>query len=378
MTAMPDTITMMERYLWKIDLHAVHRKVLHYAFNSDTISWVIVNRVKTIKTITKQVIMMKERFMQIVANKGRLSDEDVAVLTRWYDGNIYNTNKTRVCSILGMLQWLHDRTEDHDSLYFMPGAIDALIQEFSNRFGISQENSKELFNRYIVQKDQSRPCFIAIEGLDGSGKTVQCEKLVTHFKKLGKKVFYIDFPQYESPIGKEIGYFLSGKDHDVTADSIDPKSMCLWYATDRWNALKDVNFAKFDIVLFNRYTLSSAVYQTARYYDKVNTDFINWVFELEHVIMGLPAPDAYLFLDTPISGCSENLTQKGERSYVDGLDVYESSKSLLARSREIYHYCVDSYPSIHLISCNEAGELLPIEEIHYRIVRELNNLGLDI
>ena len=28
MTAMPDTITMMERYLWKIDLHAVHRKVL--------------------------------------------------------------------------------------------------------------------------------------------------------------------------------------------------------------------------------------------------------------------------------------------------------------------------------------------------------------
>ena len=82
--------------------------------------------------------------------------------------------------------------------------------------------------------------------------------------------------------------------------------------------------------------------------------------------------------NAPISGCSENLTQKGERSYVDGLDVYESSKSLLARSREIYHYCVESYPSIHLISCNEAGELLPIEEIHYRIVRELNNLGLDI
>lgn len=43
--------------------------------------------------------MMKERFMQIVANKGRLSDEDVAVLTRWYDGNIYNTNGIRIVYI---------------------------------------------------------------------------------------------------------------------------------------------------------------------------------------------------------------------------------------------------------------------------------------
>lgn len=321
---------------------------------------------------------MYQQLTQVICKKGILSPNDMTVITRWYDGNIYNTDDARITTILDMLHWIYERNEYSDKFHFDPSAAAALIDDFSKRFGVCIPRSRELLERYIAQDNVKRPVFIAVEGLDGSGKTVQCKKLVDYLTDSGKRVFYIDFPQYNSFIGKEIGFFLSGKDNNTNADSIDPKSMCLWYATDRLNALKDVDFSRYDFVIFNRYTLSSAVYQTARFFNTVNSNFINWVFELEHVILGLPAPDIYLFLDTPISGCSENLTHKGERSYVEGLDIYECSKSLLACCREIYHYCVKAYSSVRVISCSGPNGLFPVEDIHHCILRELSELGLKI
>ena len=52
---------------------------------------------------------------------------------------------------------------------------------------------------------------ICLEGLDGSGKTVQTTLLEEYLKQSGKSVFLIDFPQYDSFFGKEIGRMLSGK-----------------------------------------------------------------------------------------------------------------------------------------------------------------------
>ena len=224
--------------------------------------------------------------------------------------------------------------------------------------------------------EPNRPVFLCIEGLDGSGKTVQCGLLADALRQAGKRVFLIDFPQYETPLGREIGRFLSGRDETANADSVDAKSMCLWYAADRWNALKNVDFSQYDYVVFNRYTLSSAVYQTARRYGGVNEDFIQWVFSLEHGVFGLPEPDAYLFLNTEIAGCAENLTHKGERTYVDGLDLYERSQSLLVCCREIYLHCAEVYENVHLVPCTGPDGLLPVDVIHRRVMETLAAAGV--
>ena len=224
--------------------------------------------------------------------------------------------------------------------------------------------------------EPNRPVFLCIEGLDGSGKTVQCGLLADALRQAGKRVFLIDFPQYDSPLGREIGRFLSGRDETANADSVDAKSMCLWYAADRWNALKNVDFSQYDYVIFNRYPLSSAVYQTARRYGGVNEDFIQWVFSLEHGVFGLPEPDAYLFLNTEIAGCAENLTHKGERTYVDGLDLYERSQSLLVCCREIYLHCAEVYENVHLVPCTGPDGLLPVDVIHRRVMETLAAAGV--
>lgn len=284
-------------------------------------------------------------------------------LARWFDGNIYNTEKARMDTIRDMVRFLQAHRDDTD-----------VLCTFCEKFSLPAERGRELLLRF--REDRQRPVFIGLEGLDGSGKTVQCGLLAEALKKAGKRVFLIDFPRYEGPIGREIGTFLSGKDEKVNAKTIDAKSMCLWYAADRWQSLSKVNFRDYDYVIFNRYTLSSAVYQTARQYGQVNVDFMNWVFDLEHGSFGLPAPDAYLFLDTAMAGCAENLRHKGERSYVEGLDLYEQSKNLLTCSGTIYRWCVENYPSVHSVCCSGPDGLLPREEIHSRIWDCLSDIGL--
>ena len=47
--------------------------------------------------------------------------------------------------------------------------------------------------------------FIAIDGLDGSGKGTQSEKLVEYLKSQGKKVRVLSFPVYENDTNNIIG-----------------------------------------------------------------------------------------------------------------------------------------------------------------------------
>lgn len=215
---------------------------------------------------------------------------------------------------------------------------------------------------------------ICLEGLDGSGKTVQTELLKKYLEQGGKKVFLIDFPQYDSFFGKEIGRMLSGKDK-VSAAQVDVHSMSLWYAADRWNCLKNVDVNEYDYVIFNRYTLSNAVYQCARGYESYNREFVDWIFELEQGQFKLPSVDMYLFLDVDLKASKSNVKDKGHRDYVgEQADVYESSKDLLTCAREIYLEIAEEKPFVQVISCMKDGVQQSIETIHELIKEEVDKV----
>lgn len=232
----------------------------------------------------------------------------------------------------------------------------------------------KISERYNTMK---KPVIIALEGLDGSGKTVQSSLLYNHIRNLEKKVLLLDFPQYTSFFGLEIGAMLSGKDSERTAMNVDSRSMCLWYALDRWNTLSKYNWQDYDYILFNRYTLSNAVYQTARQYHEINHSFINWVFELEYNQLHLPVPDLYIFLETPVKGSRENVLKKEERTYVKGRDVYEQSSSLLSCCRQIYLELSETETNIRIISCcPQSDSMLSPEEIHQKVINALKDRNL--
>lgn len=217
-----------------------------------------------------------------------------------------------------------------------------------------------------------KPIYIAFEGIDGSGKSVQFNLLKDLLLEKNKAVGVLDFPDYDSFIGKEIGRLLSGKDK-VTAADLDPRSMSLWYAVDRLNAFKAFDESQYEIVLMNRSTMANAAYQGTRSDDAKS--FAQWVYELEFTTLGIPKPDVFFIFDIPTSLSRKNVAKKGFRGYVgNDADVYEKDVAFLENVRNGYLACAEFYPGSVVLNCaDESEEMRPIAEISADVLRILKD-----
>jgi thymidylate kinase len=194
---------------------------------------------------------------------------------------------------------------------------------------------------------------IAIEGLDGSGKTTQVAMLAAalHAAEV------VSFPRYEWFIGQRIRELLDSTG-EVSAQTLDPQSMALWYATDRAQWARDRKPVD-GIVLLNRYTLSNAVYQSAR---SAEPDLFDWVLQLEFKELGLPQPDVTVVLDIPTDVSQARVAHR------DGAagDVYERATDLLARVRDGYLSAASRLPNVVVVPA-----VGPPESVHAAVLAAL-------
>ncbi len=208
---------------------------------------------------------------------------------------------------------------------------------------------------------------IAFEGIDGTGKSVQMARLSETLRARGLKVKEISFPMYDTFFGEMIGRYLSCKD-GIAANTVDGKSMALWFALDRFEAFKSLDYSDSDVLLINRYVLSNAVYQSIRDIDLGKPDILDFCLELEHKHFGIPVPDLHLVLDMDTENAAGNVDKKGFREYIgNARDVYESIDSIQLRARSKYAEYARRVPNVKMILCTEGGVLLPIDEIAKRI-----------
>ena len=213
---------------------------------------------------------------------------------------------------------------------------------------------------------------IAFEGIDGSGKGVRIREIAGRLNGLGRKVLVQDFPVYSGFFGKEIGRMLSGE-QDVRADVVDPRSMSLWYALDRHEALKGIDRREYDDILFNRSTLSNAVYQSIRTREEDREAFIEWLFELEFERLGVWEPDLYFIFDVTEEQSKKNVEKKEQRAYLkDTFDVYERSQRIMNQARSVYLRLAQEYDNMYIIPCmDENGVFKSIEEIADLVMKKI-------
>ena len=216
---------------------------------------------------------------------------------------------------------------------------------------------------------------IAFEGIDGSGKSLQYRRLAEILQQKGYRVGCMDFPAYDAFFGKEIGRLLSGSDI-VTADTVDAKSMSLWYALDRLQSFKNFDLTKYDFLLLNRSSLSNAVYQSTRCPVSERRDMIRWIGQLEFGQLEIPKPDLYIVFDILPSQSKENVAKKGHRDYIgDKADVYEAKTGFMEAVREAYFMSAEIFDNVKIMNCMAPeGGMLSIETIGEQVLRLAENL----
>jgi len=156
---------------------------------------------------------------------------------------------------------------------------------------------------------------IAFEGLDQSGKETQARHLRARVEQDGRKVRALSFPDYDTPIGREIAAALRGE-RDFT-----PAVMQLLYVANRMEFKPRIDswLESGECVVCDRYVSSSVAYGEAQGLDP------QWLREIQRF---LPAATVTVLLDiAPETAASR------KRS---GRDKYERDLGLLARVRESY------------------------------------------
>ena len=105
----------------------------------------------------------------------------------------------------------------------------------------------------------SKTKIITIEGIDGSGKTVQFELLTKGLQDRGFTVQKRAYPVYDAFFGEQVGKFLSCSE-GVSASTVDQKSMALWFAMDRFMDFRNYRDGEADFLL---------LYTTQPIYDRL-------------------------------------------------------------------------------------------------------------
>ena len=157
---------------------------------------------------------------------------------------------------------------------------------------------------------------IVIEGGDQAGKLTQSTLLEKALKKRKIKTKLFHFPDYQTPIGKEIRQYLDGK------RKFPPQVIHCLLAANRWEKLNQILTAqeKNSVLIMNRYYHSNLIYGIANGLKQ------KW---LENLDDGLPKADLVILLD--VTQKESFLRQKTHR------DKFEKNEEFLRKISKVYH-----------------------------------------
>jgi dTMP kinase len=215
----------------------------------------------------------------------------------------------------------------------------------------------------------SRGQFIAIEGIDGSGKRTQLDLLAHEFELRDVPFVQFSFPRYDSSFGKLVARYLNGEFGPL--GSVDAHLSALLYAGDRLEAKPQLEAAlnSGKTVVADRYVGSNLAHQTARVPPEQSEEFIAWLKGLEYGLYGLPVEDLVIYLRLPLAEAYRLVGLKEAREYTARQrDIHEADHKHLEQAAAIYDRLAKS-PNWATIECaSTKGKLLAPEVIHCAVL----------
>lgn len=217
---------------------------------------------------------------------------------------------------------------------------------------------------------------IIIEAGDGSGKATQTRKLAEHLIADGKKVVQVSFPDYKSRAAAPLKMYLEGEYGD-NAGAVNAFAASTFFAVDRFasfNLKWKEDYEGGAIILADRYTTSNMVHQAVKLTDtQERQEFLDWLWDFEFNRLGLPVPDAVIFLDMDPAVSDRLIAERAAHNADRKKDIHEKDVEYLHRCHDTYMELADKY-NWHKVKCSEGDEPRSIDDIHadvYRIVEEI-------
>jgi dTMP kinase len=228
---------------------------------------------------------------------------------------------------------------------------------------------------------ESKSKFIAVEGLDGAGKSTQLALLTEYFNARGIETRFVHFPRHQEGVfGELIAKFLRGEFGDVK--QVHPQLVALLFAEDRKAFADTIREwqAAGHVVLVDRYVLSNIAFQCAKLHtENEKQELREWINMFEYEYNKIPKPDHSFYLDVPFSHTEKALTERRsgeERKYLNGKeDIHEKDFSLQLAVKKEYEVLADTDNSITKIQCyNEDSSMKSIAEIHATILQFIEQI----
>jgi dTMP kinase len=217
----------------------------------------------------------------------------------------------------------------------------------------------------------ARGKFIAIEGIDGSGKRTQIEMLANALHASGVEYTRVSFPHYDGFFGKMVAQFLNGQFGSL--DAVDPHFSALLYAGDRLELKPQIEeaLAAGKVVLADRYIGSNLAHQGSRAPRPKRAAFLKWLKQLEYEIYELPKEDLVVYLRVPARQAQHLVSKKGKRQYTKRRrDLQEASLAHLVAAAEVYDELA-TQPNWVRIECSDVVRHR-IRRIQQKALRKIN------
>lgn len=179
--------------------------------------------------------------------------------------------------------------------------------------------------------------YIALEGIDGSGKTTQVEKLAEYYRSQGKDVVVTHEPRRDGAMGALVDAVLKG---DV---KIPVVAIQYLFAAQRAAFMEEVIIPALKegkVVITDRCFWSSIPYGLL---DKHESEKSNDPYQLMAAMSVLSmyhefiAPDFTVILDVSVNTAGERLTAKGKKA-----EIYEKREKL-EKLKEGYAFLLENF-----------------------------------
>ena len=206
---------------------------------------------------------------------------------------------------------------------------------------------------------------LVLEGTDASGKSTQFERLCQALDERNISYRRLVFPRYQEESSALIRMYLNGQ-FGSHPDDVNAYTASTFFAVDRYASYqtewKDY-YENGGLILADRYTTSNAVHQASKLEGEEQENYLNWLFDFEYHIMGIPAPDQVFFLDMPTEAVRNLLEHRqGKTQDIHEKDIPYLKKCYETASRLAYRF------GWHRIRCTQGNAIRSIADISDELV----------